>query len=419
MNFDDTLQEAAFRSRARAWLDAHVPREFEHDLKRSAYASVDLSTLDQMAVCKDWQKAKFDAGWAALDWPKLYGGADASPMECAIWRQEEGVFGKLSDPFFIGLGMCGPTIMKWAQEERRQALLPRLASGEDIWCQLFSEPAAGSDLAGIRARAAPDGIDWIINGQKIWTSGAKDAAWGLLLTRTDPDVAKHRGLTMFYLRMDTPGIEVRPIHQMNDDSHFNEVYFTDVRIPDAHRLGAVGQGWQVALTTLMSERAAIGGTIPTGFEELLRLCATLRTTHGPAVDNPAVRSRLANFAVRASGLRYIGLRGLSALSQGHTPGPESSIGKLVAATLMQEIAKFALDLEGEAGMIDDAAYSPDGRRFQALFLRSPAARIEGGSDEILRNIIAERVLNLPVDFRSDKNVPFNQIPTSNSRTATR
>ena len=285
-----------------------------------------------------------------------------------------------------------------------------MASGEEIWCQLFSEPAGGSDLAGLRTRAERDGDGWVVNGQKIWTSGAHYSQWGILITRTDPNVPKHKGLTMFFLRMDTPGIDIRPIKQANGQSGFNEVYLTDVRIPDSQRLGAVGQGWTVSLTTLMNERLSIGSGMPTGFGELFDFCMNLQLEDGAAVDDRAVRSRLASFAVRASGLRYTGMRAISALSKGETPGPENSIGKLVAGATMQELAAFALDLQGQAGVLTgpDAL---DQARFQAMLMRSPATRVEGGTDEILRNIIAERVLGLPGDIRVDKDVPFHAIPT--------
>ena len=414
MDFNDTPEEAAFRAEVRVWIDANAPKHLEPELKRAGFASSGIESEDPMAAAKAWQKKKAEAGWACLHWPKDYGGAARTPIERVIWGQDEGVYGALSGPFVIGHGMCGPTVMAWADEDAKRRLLPPLASGEDIWCQLFSEPASGSDLAGLRTRAepAPDGSgDWIINGSKVWTSGAQHSQWGLLITRTNPDVPKHKGLTMFYLRMDSPGVEVRPIKQANGQSGFNEVFFTDVRIPDAQRLGAVGQGWEVSLTTLMNERLSIGSGMSTGFPELFRFCMEAEIDGTPAVDDSAVRSRLAQFAVRQTGLKYTGMRAITALSKGQTPGPENSIGKLVAGATMQELAMFALDLQGEAGVVQDAE-SPMNGRFQAMLLRSPATRIEGGSDEILRNIIGERVLGLPGDIRVDKDVPFRAIPTS-------
>jgi alkylation response protein AidB-like acyl-CoA dehydrogenase len=414
MDFDDTPQEAAFRAEVRKWIDANAPKHLEKELKRAGFASSGVESEDPMAAAKAWQKKKAESGWACLHWPKEYGGRAASPIERVIFGQEEGIYGALSGPFIIGHGMCGPTVMAWAREEQKQQLLPPLASGEEIWCQLFSEPAGGSDLAGLRTKAvkADDGSDdWIVSGSKVWTSGAQHSQWGLLITRTDPNVPKHKGLTMFFLRMDSPGVEVRPIKQANGQSGFNEVFFNEVRIPDAQRLGAVGQGWEVSLTTLMNERLSIGSGMSSGFPELFQFCMDAEIDGRPAVDNAAVRSRLAQFAVKQSGLKYTGMRAITALSKGQTPGPENSIGKLVAGATMQELAMFALDLQGQAGVIQNAD-SPMNARFQGMLLRSPATRIEGGSDEILRNIIAERVLGLPGDIRVDKNVPFKDIPTS-------
>jgi acyl-CoA dehydrogenase len=413
MDFEDTPSEAAFRAEARAWLDANAPHHLEPELKRAGFGSMGVVSEDPLAAARAWQKKKAGAGWACLHWPKEYGGGGRSAIERVIWQQEEGVYGALSSQFIIGHGMCGPTVMAWAAEEQKRQLLPPLAAGEEIWCQLFSEPAAGSDLAGLRTRAslAGDGSsDWIVNGQKIWTSGAHNAQWGLLLARTNPDVPKHKGLTMFFLRMDSPGVEVRPIKQATGNSDFNEVYFSDVRIPDAQRLGAVGEGWKVSLTTLMNERLSIGGGMSTGFPHLLRLCAELDIDGRPALENPAVRSRLAQFAVKESGLAYTAMRAITSLSKGEAPGPENSIGKLVAGSAMQELAAYALELQGESGVVWDET-SPLEGRFQFMLLRSAATRIEGGTDEILRNIIAERVLGLPGDVRVDKDVPFKEIPT--------
>jgi alkylation response protein AidB-like acyl-CoA dehydrogenase len=410
MNFDDTPQEAAFRAEARAWIDANAPKEFEAELSKASLGRIKLAHADVVAVGKAWQKKKADGGWACLHWPKEYGGRGATPIERVIWQQEEGIYGKLTSPFQIGEGMCGPTVMAYGREEDKRRYLPKLASGEDIWCQLFSEPSAGSDVAGLRTRAERDGDDWIVNGQKIWTSGAHYSDYGILLTRTDPNVPKHKGLTMFIVDMKSPGVAVKPIKQANGMQDFNEVFFTDVRIPDAHRLGAVGDGWNVSLTTLMNERMSIGSRLATGFPELFAFCNDLMTDDGPAIDDRATRSKLANWAVQASGLKYTSYRALSALSKGERPGPENSIGKLVAGAMMQDIATYAMDLEGAAGVLSDPAVAAAGGQFQAMLLSSPSVRIAGGTDEVLRNIIAERVLGLPGDIRVDKDVPFNKIP---------
>jgi alkylation response protein AidB-like acyl-CoA dehydrogenase len=410
MNFDDTPQEAAFRAEARKWVEANAPKELHDELSQSSLGRIRLKNKDMVEVGKAWQKKKADAGWACLSWPKDYGGRGASPIEKVIWQQEEGVYGKLTQPFQIGEGMCGPTVMAFGSEQSKRDRLPKLASGEEIWCQLFSEPAGGSDVAGLRTRAEKKGDEWIVNGQKIWTSGAHYSDWGLLITRTDPNVPKHKGLTMFYLDMKSPGVEVKPIKQANGMQEFNEVFFTDVTIPDSQRLGAVGDGWNVSLTTLMNERASIGARLATGLPEVFAFCADLMTDDGPAIDNPAVRSKLAEWAVKNNGLKYTSYRTMSALSKGERPGPENSIGKLVSGSMLQDIAAFAMDLQGASGTLagNDAEVAG---QFQAMLLSSPSMRIAGGTDEILRNIIAERVLGLPGDIRVDKDVPFNKIPT--------
>ena len=411
MNFDDTPQEAVFRAEAKAWIAANAPKQYEDELRKASLGRIQLRSANILEVAKAWQKKKADAGWAVPHWPKDYGGRGATPIERVIWQQEEGVFGKLGALFIIGHGMCGPTMMAYASEDQKRQYLPPLASGENIWCQLFSEPAGGSDVAGLRTRADKDGSDWIVNGQKIWTSGAHYSDYGILITRTDPNVAKHKGLTMFFLDMKSPGVEIKPIKQANGQSEFNEVYFTDVRIPDAQRLGAVNDGWNVSLTTLMNERMAIGANMATGVPELFEFCNDLMLEGGLAIDDRAVRSKLANWAVRASGLKYTSFRAISALSKGERPGPENSIGKLVAGSMLQDVATYAIDLQGAAGMLSGPDDADAAGKFQAMLLRSPATRVEGGTDEILRNIIAERVLGLPGDIRVDKDVPFNRIPT--------
>ena len=411
MNFDDTPPEAEFRAQARDWIAANAPKQYEDELRKASLGRVQIKGANILDIAKAWQKKKADAGWAVPHWPKAYGGRGATPIERVIWQQEEGVFGKLGALFIIGQGMCGPTMMAFASEEQKRHYLPPLASGENVWCQLFSEPAGGSDVAGLRTRAEKDGDDWVINGQKIWTSGAHYSDYGILITRTDPTVPKHKGLTMFFLDMKSPGVEIKPIKQANGQSEFNEVYFTDVRIPDTQRLGAVGDGWNVSLTTLMNERMSIGANVATGFPELFEFANTLMLDDGPAIDDPAVRSKLANWAVRASGLKYTSFRAISALSKGGRPGPENSIGKLVAGAMIQDVATYAIDLQGAAGVMSGPDDAESAGKFQAMLLRSPATRVEGGTDEILRNIIAERVLGLPGDIRVDKDVPFNKIPT--------
>jgi alkylation response protein AidB-like acyl-CoA dehydrogenase len=411
MNFDDTPQEAAFRKQARQWIEANAPKELEAELSQSSLGRIKLKSADIVEVAKAWQKKKAAEGWVCLHWPKEYGGRGASPVERVIFQQEEGVYGKLTSPFQIGEGMCGPTLMAYGSEADKRRYLPKLASGEEIWCQLFSEPSAGSDVAGLRTRAERDGDHWVINGQKIWTSGAHYSDFGILITRTDPHVPKHKGLTMFFIDMKAKGVEVKPIKQANGMQDFNEVFFTDLRVPDSQRLGAVGDGWNVSLTTLMNERMSIGSRLATGFAELFEFCSELMTEEGPAIDDRATRSRLAQWAVKESGLKYTSYRAISALSKGERPGPENSIGKLVAGVMLQDIATYAMDLQGASGMLTDPESTEAAGQFQAMLMSSPSMRIAGGTDEILRNIIAERVLGLPADIRVDKDVPFNKIPT--------
>jgi acyl-CoA dehydrogenase len=413
MDFSDNQEEAAFRAQAQAFIAAHAPHYLTESLGKSGFGNTNTGEHDALAEAKKWQKTKADAGWACLMWPREYGGRGASPIENVIWNQEEGVFGRLSGTFIIGQGMCAPTVMAFASEAHKARYLPKLASGEEVWCQMFSEPHGGSDLAGLRTRAEKDGDEWVINGQKIWTSGAQHSDFGILITRTDPNVAKHKGLTMFFLDMKSPGINVVPIKQANGNSEFNEVYFDNVRIPDDQRLGAVGEGWRVSITTLMNERMAIGGSIATGFPEIYDLASRIELRGAAAVEDPAVQSKLADWYVKHAGLKNNAARMITALSKGELPGPENSMGKLVAGNMMQDIAKFALDLQGFGGALVGPDVAEGSARFQAMLLRSPAVRIEGGTDQILRNIIGERVLGLPEDLRADKGMPFNEIPTGN------
>src|ERR1700691_4611283 len=343
MDFNDNPEEAAFRVEARAFLNANA------EPKASGRPTLRLGgmTTEEVKRCKAWQAKKIDAGFAGITWQQRFGGRELSPIFQVIYNQEEEDFTVPRGLFEIGLGMCIPTMMTYAKPEQLDRYVRPALRGQEVWCQLFSEPAGGSDLAALRTRAARDGDDWIINRQKIWTSGAHLSDFGIIVVRTDPNVPKHEGLTFFFLDMKSPGIEIRPIHQMSGARHFNEVFFTDVRVADTQRLGAVGQGWKVSLTTLMNERLAIGSGMSSGFPELFHLCPLIETENGLAGDDPAVRSKLATWAVRTTGLKYTGFRALSALSRGETPGPENSIGKLVAGPTMQEIAMFAEDLQAQ------------------------------------------------------------------------
>jgi alkylation response protein AidB-like acyl-CoA dehydrogenase len=301
-------------------------------------------------------------------------------------------------------------------DEQKERVLPSMVHGDEVWCQLFSEPDAGSDLAGLKTSAVKDGDDWVINGQKIWTTGAQFCKWGMLVARTDTSAAKHAGLTYFIVDMEAPGVEIRPIKQINGAKGFNEVFFTDTRIPDNQRLGGVGDGWRVAITTLMNERSSIGSNLGGGggIRDLIKLAQNVESNGRPAIEDGAVRQQIAAFAVRKSGLKYTGQRGLSALSQGQTPGPEASIGKLVAAIQGLEIGAFGMDLQGAAGLLSGEDSLGDSV-WQNTWMSMPGLRLAGGTDEILRNIISERVLGMPGEPRIDKGKAFKDIPSSTSR----
>ena len=410
MDFNDTPEEAAFRAEARAWLEANAEPKGPEDVGGDMLG--ENTTPDVVAEAQAWQKKKADGGWACLTWPEEYGGRNATSIQSVIWRQEESKFKSGAPIFGIGLGMCGPTIMAHGTDEQKKRWLPKMLSGEEIWCQLFSEPAAGSDLAGLRTMAVKDGDEWAVNGQKISTTGAHFCDWGILVVRTDTNAVKHAGLSYFVVDMHSPGIEIRPITQINGGKGFNEVFFNDVRIPDANRLSEVGNGWAVAITTLMNERSSIGSSSTGGgVSDLIKLAEQMEIDGQPAIEDSSVRERIADFYVRSKGLQYTSMRSLSALSQGKTPGPEASMGKLVGAFLAQEVSAFGMELAGAASATLDEDVTPMSAEWQQRYLGIPGLRIAGGTDEVLRNIIAERVLGLPPETRADKGIPFKDIPT--------
>jgi alkylation response protein AidB-like acyl-CoA dehydrogenase len=409
MDFNDTPQEAEYRAKVRAWLEENAPK----GVKGASLGDEDDSQLE---ACKAWQAKKAAAGYAQIRWPKEWGGGGGSTIESVIFGQEESRLGvNLGGPFAIGLGMCIPTVMATADDETKARFIGPAVRGDEIWCQLFSEPAGGSDVAAIRTRAVKDGDEWVINGQKIWTSGAHYADYGILLVRTDPDAVKHKGLTMFWIDMKSPGIECKSIHQMSGARGFNEVFFTDVRVKDSQRLGALNDGWKVSIVTLMNERASVGGGRGApggGALSALKLAQKLTDDDGePLSKDRAFREKLADWYVRGEGLRFTGLRSLTALSRGQTPGPEASVSKLIQAANAQDMANEMLELQDQFGIITDPEFASGGGAFQDMVMGAPGMRIAGGTDEILRNIIAERVLGMPGDIRVDKDLPFKDLPT--------
>ncbi|MBW6434983.1 acyl-CoA dehydrogenase family protein [Actinoplanes hulinensis] len=382
MDFDDTPDEAAWRAEVRSFLERHPP-------------------VPEQA--RAWQATLYDAGFVGVTWPVEAGGRGGTPMQQAIVDQETARRGLPPLINLIGIGMCGPTVIVHGSDSQRQRYLKRLLRADDLWCQLFSEPSAGSDLAALRTRAVRDGDGWRVSGQKVWTTLAHLADFGILLTRTDPDVPKHRGLTMFVVDMKAPGVTVRPLRQMNGDSHFNEVFFDDVRIPDDERLGDVGDGWRVALTTLMSERLSLGGggtSIGPKPEAVARHVAA-HIGALPEDRQVLARQELGRGYVAALGARYTGYRQLSKLSRGELPGPEASAGKLSGTRSARDLTDLAVRVLGPDAVTGDAEWQD----MQAML---PGMAIAGGSDQVLRNIIGERVLGLPAEPRADKGVTFRE-----------
>ncbi|HBC58009.1 MAG TPA: acyl-CoA dehydrogenase [Gammaproteobacteria bacterium] len=416
MDFNDSPQEVEIREEVRAFLSAHWQERDPNDEEGAMSIFSERENPEMIQEAKAWQRTKAQSGWAGVTWPKAFGGRGGSLLEAIIFSQEEAKFKTPPDIFMIGIGLAGPTLQVHGTTAQKERYLPKILNADELWCQLFSEPAAGSDLAGLRTAAVKEGDDWIINGQKVWTSGAHYADWGILVTRTDPTVPKHKGMTYFVVDMKSPGIEIRPIKQITGGANFNEVFFTDVRIPDANRIDQVGNGWAVALTTLMNERMSIGGGMgmmggPGMLKNLIRLTEKNYINGQPAQNDPYVRQKLAHFYAQIRSLELSGNRMMSQLNKGGVPGPEASTLKLSLGILMQDLAAFCMSIQGPMGIsLDDTAFSNG--LFQELYLGMPAARIAGGSDEVQRNIIGERMLGLPPEQRVDKGIPFNEIPTS-------
>jgi alkylation response protein AidB-like acyl-CoA dehydrogenase len=407
MDFNDTPEEAAYRQQVREWLEANAPKTRAHES--------DPEGGEDLGPARAWQAKKAEAGYACITWPKEWGGQGGLPLQSVIFSAEEAKYPIPSNPFQIGLGMCVPTVMNFADQATKERFAGPAIRGEEIWCQLFSEPSGGSDVAAARTKAvrAQDGSgDWLISGQKVWTTGAQFSDFGIVVVRTNPDVPKHKGLTMFWLDMKSPGVEVKPIHQMSGGSGFNEVFFTDVRVPDSQRLGAEGDGWKVSLVTLMNERLAVGGASGMGWSQFMEAARDIPGMDGQsALKDSALREKLADWYVQAEGLKHTRNRTMTALSRGQTPGPESSIGKIVSALQMQDLGNSAVEMLDQFGIINDPDIAVMHAGFHGSLMFAPGLRIAGGTDEILKNIIAERVLGLPGDIRVDKDVAFKDMPT--------
>jgi alkylation response protein AidB-like acyl-CoA dehydrogenase len=407
MDFNDTAEEAAFRSRARAFLESACrPKGKDKPL------ATDMDGKAYILAARAYQAKKAAAGFAGITWAKEQGGQGLPPIYSVIFGQEESKFDAPAGPFAIGLGMCVPTVIAFASDAQKQRYVAPALRGEEIWCQLFSEPGAGSDVAASKTKAVRDGDHFVINGQKVWTSGAHYSDFGILLVRTNPDVPKHKGLSMFIIDMKAPGVEVRPIHQMSGGSNFNEVYFTDLRVPAENLIGGEGNGWTVALVTLMNERLAVGGSPGPDYKEIMEFAREAKGVDGkPLLSDAGFRQQLADWVVKAEGYKLTKFRTQTALSKGETPGPEASIGKILTANQLADITNAAIEAQDHYGIIADSALTPMEGIFQQSYMWAPGLRIAGGTDEILRNIIAERVLGLPADVRVDKDVAFKDLPT--------
>lgn len=405
MDFNDTPAEAAFRAETRDWLAAHAPA---HEVPRGAQ----LEETDEAARGRAWLRALNDGGWAGMTFPQALGGRGLGAVEATIFAEEEARYHLPRSAFTtIGMGMALPVIAKHGTDAQRERFIAPTLKGDLTWCQLFSEPSAGSDLAALRTKAvrAEDGSDdWIVNGQKVWSSWAHLTDWGILVVRTDPSLPKHKGLTFFVVDMKTPGIETRPIRQISGMTEFNETFLTDVRIPDANRIGAVGEGWACCMTVLMGERLGTGANTA-GIRPLLRYAASTPDGEGGTMlDDAAIRRRLAELLAEEQGDRHFKARMRTMVSKGENPGAMAGMAKLAFARRNQQALGLAMELRGLAAIAADPGDAATAE-LQFDYIYSTVWRIAGGADEVLRNQIAERVLGMPGEVRMDKDVPFEQL----------
>ena len=392
MDFSLTTEQLAFRDELRAWLRDNLTDEFRGVRGRIADA-------DAVAMRMRWQRRVYEGGWAGISWPREYGGRGASLIEEMVFNQEIVAARAPEMVNGIGLYMAGPTIIAHGTPEQKKRYLAPLLSGDEIWCQGFSEPNSGSDLASLRTRAVRDGDDYVVNGQKVWTTLGHVARFCILLTRTGAQESRHGGLTYLIVDMTSPGVEVRPLRQMTGDAEFNEIYFTDVRVPAANLLGEEGAGWKVAMTTLMHERASLGVGLQVrtriALEDLMTLARAAGSGSGRPLD-PLLRDEITTLAIDVEAMRLNGYRGLTRMLRGEQPGPEGSINKLMWSEVNQRLCDTALEVLGAGALLGEGEELAEANgRWSYGMLRSRANSIEGGSSEVLRNILAERVLGLP------------------------
>jgi alkylation response protein AidB-like acyl-CoA dehydrogenase len=377
MDLRDTPEEADFRAELRAWIDANLPEE-----RRGGRGGA--QRFEEFG--REWSRKLYDAGYAGLTWPKEYGGAGAPYSFQAIVYEELAAAAAPPHIGVIGLGMAGPTIIVHGTDAQKQKHLSKILSAEDVWCQGFSEPDAGSDLAGVRTRAELQGDRFVVNGQKVWSSFAHIADWCILVTQSDPEGQRYRNLTYLVVDMHSPGVEVRPLRQVTGEAEFNEIFFTDVEVPVENVLGEVGGGWAVAMTTLLHERGTLGFALSAALDANVRRLVALAKER--RVDDALQRDRIAREWIEMQALRYTNYRALASLVKTGIPGPEGSGGKLHWSEQNQRLTKLARELLGDDGLTDDGYWN-----YQQL--RSRGNTIEAGTSEVLRNIIAERVLGLP------------------------
>jgi alkylation response protein AidB-like acyl-CoA dehydrogenase len=394
MDFEYTPAQEAFRVKVRTWLEENLPQELCVDDARDERIAPDYETFVKRRA---WQRRMYEAGWVGIAWPKEYGGQGASLLEQVIFDEEYTRVRAPVLPGTSGLALCGPTLAQWGTSEQKQRFLPRILSGDDIWCQGYSEPGAGSDLAGLQTRAVEDGDVFVVNGQKVWTSGAQYADWIFMLVRTDPNAAKHNGISYLLVDMKTPGITVRPLVLANGHAHFNEVFFEDVRVPKSHLVGPKNEGWKVTITTLMFERTmAGGGNYADQIQRLAALAKQMPIDGRPAWEQSWVRQKIAQLWIEGESLKYTRLRGLTRQLKGQPPGPEGSMLKLCGSEIGVRIAQFASELLGANAIVNGAMeHVPDAPRWFNRLLSARQYTIAGGTSEIQRNIMGERVLGLP------------------------
>ena len=394
MDFQYTPEQDAFRAEVRGWLAANLDPSLCVDDPKDERVAPDRETFEKRRI---WQRTMYASGWVGIAWPKEYGGRGTGLLEQVIFDEEYTNAHAPVLPGYSGIALCGPTLMHWGTDEQKERFLKRILNGDDVWCQGYSEPGAGSDLAGLQTKAVAEGDDFIINGQKVWTSGAQYADWIFMLVRTDPDAPKHRGISYMLVNMKTPGVTVRPLVLMNGHSHFNEVFFEDVRVPKANLVGPLNQGWKVAMTTLMFERAYAGvANYDDQIGRLVELSQQVYVAGSPAWEQSWVRQKLTQFHIESQALKYTRLRGLTKLLKGLPPGPEGSMLKLCGSELGIDIAAFASELLAGAAITEQATdLVPDAPRWFNRVLSARQYTIAGGTSEIQKNIMGERVLGLP------------------------